>query len=198
MDEDKPIQVTPQLLERVRSGEEEAWRELLDLLTPLVFKIIRNQIRKASEHEDLAQEAFTKIFLKLDQFTGRQPLPHWVSRLTINTCYDWLRRQKARPLVNYADLGETQAELLEKKLSGDSGEDRESLAAMRKLLDRLIATLKPREQIVIRLLDLEEKSVREISELTGWGASKIKVTAMRARRKLHDQMKKIEPSDGHA
>jgi len=193
--DDAPIQVSPQLLARVRSGEEAAWRELVDLLTPLVFKIIRNQVRKVSEHDDLAQEAFTKIFLKLDQFAGRQPFPHWVSRLTINTCYDWLRRQKARPLLNYADLGETQAELIEKKLSGDSGEDRESLAAMRELLDRLIATLKPREQIVIRLLDLEEKSVREIGDLTGWGDSKIKVTAMRARRKLSERMKKLQSQD---
>lgn len=194
---DEPIQVSPQLLARVRTGEEAAWRELVDLLNPLVFRIIRNQVRKVSEHDDLAQEAFAKIFLKLDQFAGRQPFPHWVSRLTINTCYDWLRRQKARPLLNYADLGETQAGLLEKNLSGDSGNDREELAAMRELLDRLIATLKPREQIVIRLLDLEEKSVREISAITGWGDSKIKVTAMRARRKLSERMKKLQSQDSH-
>lgn len=191
------IQISSSLLDRARGGEEAAWAELLDLLSPLVFKIIRNQIRKSSEHDDLAQEAFTKIFLKLDQFRGRQPFSHWVSRLTINTCYDWLRRQKVRPLMSYADLSESQAELLEKKLSGEAGDDRDKLSALRELLDRLIATLKPREQIVIRLLDLEEKSVREISELTGWGASKVKVTAMRARRKLRDQMEKMEARETH-
>ncbi|MGB0145352.1 MAG: RNA polymerase sigma factor, partial [Akkermansiaceae bacterium] len=78
----------------------------------------------------LAQEAFTKIFLKLDQFAGRQPFAHWVSRLTINTCYDWLRRQKARPLVAYSDLSETQADILEKNLAGQSDGNKESLAAM--------------------------------------------------------------------
>jgi RNA polymerase sigma-70 factor (ECF subfamily) len=65
---------------------------------------------------------------------------------------------------------------------------------MRELLDQLIATLNPREQIVIRLLDLEEKTVQDTCNLTGWGASKIKVTAMRARRKLSEQLKKLEPN----
>ncbi|MEN8772457.1 MAG: RNA polymerase sigma factor [Akkermansiaceae bacterium] len=184
--------VSPELLTRVRVGDEEAWRQLVDLLNPLVSKIIRNQVRRTMDHDDIAQEAFTKIFLKLDQFAGKQPFTHWVSRLTVNTCYDWLRRQKARPLVTYSDLGETQAEILEKNLTGQSGENKESLAAMRELLDRLISTLKPREQIVIRLLDLEEKSVQDVCDLTGWGDSKVKVTAMRARRKLSEQLKKLE------
>jgi len=189
---DNPLAVSPQLLSRIRAGEEVAWCELVHLLNPLVLKIIRNQVRHTSDHDDLAQEAFTKIFLKLDQFAGKQPFAHWVSRITINTCYDWLRKHRARPLVSYADLGETQAEIIEKKLAGESADHSEDLAAMRELLDRLIATLKPREQIVIRLLDLEEKTVQDICDLTGWGASKVKVTAMRARRKLSEQLKKLE------
>ncbi|MDB4412490.1 hypothetical protein N9170_03350 [Akkermansiaceae bacterium] len=64
---------------------------------------------------------------------------------------------------------------------------------MRELLNRLIATLNPREQIIIRLLDLEEKSVQNICDLTGWGSSKVKVTAMRARTKLADHFKKLDP-----
>lgn len=184
--------ISSQLLDDVREGHEAAWSELIELLTPLVYKVIRNQVRTHSDHDDLAQEAFTKVFLKLDQYQARQPFPHWVSRITINTCYDWLRRKKVRPLVSYSDLGETQADILEKTLAGEGLEQKESIEAMRTLLDRLISTLKPQEQIVIRLLDLEEKSVQDISDLTGWGASKIKVTAMRARRKLADQMKQLE------
>lgn len=192
---DGSTSVSPELLERVRRGEEEAWQTLVALISPLIFKIIRNQVRRTSDHEDLGQDAFTKIFLKLNQYVGKQPFHHWVSRLTINTCYDWLRKQKVRPLVSYSDLGETQAEIVEKQLSGEQTEDAESLAAMRELLDRLIATLKPREQIVIRLLDLEEKSVHDVCDLTGWGQSKVKVTAMRARKKLAEQLKHINPEE---
>lgn len=189
--EHSPV-ISPSLLATVREGKDDAWRELIELLTPHVYKIVRSQIRSTADHDDLAQEAFTKIFLKLDQYNAEKPLTHWVSRVTINTCYDWLRKQKSRPLVSYADLGENQAEVLEKTLSDESSAPKQSLAAMRELLDRLIATLKPREQIVIRLLDLEEKSVQDVCDLTGWGASKVKVTAMRARRRLADHLQKLE------
>ena len=187
--------VSPELLERVRDGEEAAWQQLVDTISPLVFKIIRNQVRRTSDHEDLGQEAFTKIFLKLNQFVGKQPFHHWVSRVTINTCYDWLRKQKVRPLSSFSDLGETQAEIVEKTLTAESSDQEEDLAAMRDLLERLISSLKPREQIVIRLLDLEENSVKEVCEITGWGESKVKVTAMRARKKLAEQLKHINPEE---
>ena len=188
---DESHTVSPELLERVRDGEEAAWQQLVDTISPLVFKIIRNQVRRISDHEDLGQEAFTKIFLKLNQFVGKQPFHHWVSRVTINTCYDWLRKQKVRPLSSFSDLGETQAEIVEKTLTAQSSDQEEDLAAMRDLLERLISSLKPREQIVIRLLDLEENSVKEVCEITGWGESKVKVTAMRARKKLAEQLKHI-------
>jgi len=193
MDESTIVSTT--LLDRVRRGEERAWQELVNLLNPLIYRIIRNQVRRTSDHEDLGQETFTKIFLKLHQFTGKQPFDHWVSRITINTCYDWLRKHKARPLVSYTDLGETQAEIIEKELAGESTDHNEGLAAMRDLLDRLISSLKPREQIVIRLLDLQEMNVQDICELTGWGASKVKVTAMRARKKLAEHLKKLKQKD---
>lgn len=192
---DESPEISPSLLAAVREGHDEAWRELLAILTPQVYKIIRRQVRSTSNHDDLAQEAFTKIFLKLDQYSAEKPIHHWVARITINTCYDWLRRQKSRPLISYADLSETQTEVLEKTLSDEFEGPKESLDAMRALLDRLITRLKPREQIVIRLLDLEEKSVHNVCELTGWGASKVKVTAMRARRKLADHLHQLESND---
>jgi DNA-directed RNA polymerase specialized sigma24 family protein len=56
----------------------------------------------------------------------------------------------------------------------------------------LLATLKPREQMLVRMLDLEKKSLKEVCVLTGWGLSKVKVTAMRARRKLNENLKRLE------
>jgi RNA polymerase sigma-70 factor (ECF subfamily) len=59
-------------------------------------------------------------------------------------------------------------------------------------VQKLLETLKPQERIILQLMDLEQKSVRETCLLTGWGESKIKVTAMRARRKLNIQLKRLE------
>jgi RNA polymerase sigma-70 factor (ECF subfamily) len=57
-------------------------------------------------------------------------------------------------------------------------------ASARELLERLLSQLKPEDRLVITLLDLEQKSVKQISQLTGWGVPLVKVRAFRARRKL--------------
>ena len=192
MEEPSPA-ITNELLERVRAGDESANRNLVEILYPTVRANVRNHLRKQADHDDVSQEVFLKIFLKIDQYKGPQPFDHWVSRIAVTTCYDWLRKHRVRPLVTYSDLSEAEVELIEKSRQattmGTSDTQRELFSG---LLDKLISTLNPREQIVIRLLDLEERSVREISEFTGWGASKIKVTAMRARRKLIEQLQDLE------
>lgn len=189
---DDPAKITPAMLDAARRGDESAWRLLVETLYPLIAGIIRNHLRREADREDVAQEVFVKIFANLGQYQGRQPFDHWVSRIALNTCHDWLRRIAARPLVSYTDLAEAEREILERTLASDESPPTESPNLLHELLDRLIATLPPREQIVIRLLDLEQRSVAEACDLTGWGASKIKVTAMRARHRLAEQMKRLE------
>ena len=191
--EPEPPTISKELLAAVKEGDESANRSLVEILYPAVRANVRNHLRKRADHDDVTQEIFLKIFLKIEQYRGPQPFDHWVSRIAVTTCYDWLRKQRVRPLVAYSDLSEPEVAVIENSLKATKAEtsntQRELFSG---LLEKLIATLKPREQIVIRLLDLEERSVREIEALTGWGSSKIKVTAMRARRKLAEQIKQLE------
>ncbi|CAN5313541.1 RNA polymerase sigma factor [soil metagenome] len=183
-------------LERVRAGDEAAARQLVEDLYPTIIKIVRSHLPRTVDEEDLAQDIFLKIFTKLDQFNATSTFPAWVSRIALHTCIDSLRRQRARPLFTYADLNTTQSEFLEHALDSASSSTGTPLSLAdplaRDLLNNLISKLKPAEQIVIRLLDLEENSVDETCALTGWGASKVKVTAMRARRKLSAQLQDLE------
>jgi RNA polymerase sigma factor (sigma-70 family) len=175
----------PELLAAVRLGDEMASRRLLEILYPTVIAIIRNHLPNGGQEEDLAQEVFLKVFARLGQFRGEKPLGHWAGRIALHTCYDALRRQRARPLLNFSDLNASESHFLASCASEQAAEtaatDGESA---RELLDKLLATLKPDQQLAIRLLDLEERSVREIAEITGWSLSKVKVTALRARRAL--------------
>ena len=180
------------LLDAARTGEEAAWRELVDRLYPLVAGIIRNHLRREADRDDVAQEVFVKIFANLGQYAGHQPFDHWVSRIALNACRDWLRRIAARPLTCHSDLTDDEREILQRTLASEAPPPDETPAMLSDLLDRMIAALAPREQIVIRLLDLEQRSVQDVCNHTGWGASKVKVTAMRARRKLAEQMQRFE------
>ncbi len=133
-----------------------------------------------------------KVFSRINTYRHEQPFPHWVSRITLNTCYDRLRRQRSRPEIRFADLGREEAAFIESTFSVEEETPPPASRESSEVVEKLIASLKPQEQVILRMLDLEQKSVKEIAGLTGWGSSKIKVTAMRARRKLNNTLKTLE------
>jgi RNA polymerase sigma-70 factor (ECF subfamily) len=145
--------------------------------------------------EDLAQEVFLKMFTRLDQYQGAVPFPHWISRIAVTTCIDHLRAQQRRPEYRWADLPESQAEVLDHVLSDDRDVAPGDAMAARELVDRLLGQLKPDDRLVIQLLDLEQKTLAEISELTGWNQTLIKVRAFRARRKLQKLFQELKSQE---
>lgn len=172
-------------LERVRKRDQAAARELVDHLYPLVLRIVRSHLPRRVQEEDLAQDIFLKMFTRLDQYQGSVPFTHWVSRIAVTTCIDQLRAQKRRPELRWADLSETEADVLDHAIQSESEQAPDDALAARELVEKLLSQLKPEDRIVVQLLDIEQKSVAEISGITGWNGPLIKVRAFRARRKLH-------------
>lgn len=184
-------------LERVRQRDQQAARELVEHLYPQVIRIVRAHLPRRVAEEDLAQEIFLKMFTRLEQYQGAVPFPHWVSRIAVTTCIDQLRAQKRRPEFRWADLSENEAEVLDAVLTNENEVAVNDAMAASELVQKLLAQLKPEDQLVIRLLDLEQKTIAEIARLTGWNQSLIKVRAFRARRKLQklfQELKKQERS----
>ena len=70
----------------------------------------------------------------------------------------------------------------------------EALAA-RELLEKLLDQLKPEDRMVVQLVDLEQKTLVEVAELTGWNTTVVKVRAFRARRKLRILLEKLEAEE---
>ena len=183
MPEDQPFDLAG-CLARVRGRDQAAARELVGHLHPLVVRIVRAHLPRRVAEEDLCQEVFLKMFTRIEQYQGSVPFTHWVSRIAVTTCIDQLRAQKRRPELRWADLSETEASVLDATIVSEGDLGRDSAVAAKELVDRLIAELKPSDQMVIRMLDLEQKSLAEISAITGWNQTLIKVRAFRARRKL--------------
>lgn len=182
-------------LERVRVRDQAACRQLVEQLYPQVIRIVRCHLPRRVAEEDLAQEVFLKMFTRLEQYQGAVPFPHWVSRIAVTTCIDQLRAQQRRPEYRWADLPENQAEVLSNILSDDREAAPGDALAARELVDRLLGQLKPADQLVIRLLDLEQKTLAEISTLTGWNQTLIKVRAFRARRKLQKLFQQLQQEE---
>ena len=168
----------------VRAGDQRAARELVEHLFPLVIRIVRSHLPRRVAEEDLAQEVFLKMFSRLAQYHGAVPFTHWVSRIAVTTCIDHLRAQKRRPEFRWADLSESEADVLDAVLTNERDVPANDALAATELVQKLLGQLKPDDQLVLRLLDLEQKTIAEIAALTGWNQSLIKVRAFRARRKL--------------
>ena len=179
-------------LERVRQRDQEAARQLVDHLYPLVIRIVRAHLPRRVAEEDLAQDIFLKMFTRLEQYRGEVAFTHWVSRIAVTTCIDQLRAQRRRPELRWADLSETEAEVLDSVLTNESAVAVNDSFAARELVDKLLGELKPQDRIVLQLLDLERRSVAEISEVTGWNPSLVKVRAFRARVKLKKLFEELE------
>lgn len=190
-DEDPPFDLVG-CLARVRQRDQAAARELVEHLHPLVIRIVRAHLPRRVPEEDLVQDVFLKMFTRLDQYQGAVPFPHWVSRIAVTTCIDQLRAQKRRPEFRMADLSETEAEVLGKVMTNENDVAANDAMAAHELVHKLLAQLKPDDQLVIRLLDLEQKTIAEISDLTGWNQSLIKVRAFRARRKLQKLFQELQ------
>lgn len=173
-------------LEAVRRHDQEAARLLIEQLYPQVLRIVRSHLPRRMAEEDLAQEIFAKLFERLPQYVPRPGVPfeHWLSRLAVRTCLDALRAERRRPEWRHADLSADELAWLEHLVAENAAPPDGSAASAREFVQKLLAQLSPADRLVITLLDLEQKSVKEISALTGWSATLVKVRAFRARHKL--------------
>ncbi len=177
----------------VRRGEESACSSLIDYLYPVIIPIVRKNRSIHEEEEDILQEIFIKVFSRIKQYSGKGPISHWASRIALNTCYDLLRRQQKQKAFHHIGHELDTMAYLENKNAMDPRKFAEMGGELaEELLDKLLAILTRNERAVIRLLDLEEHSILETCNQTGWGASKVKVTAMRARRKLKRALARLE------
>jgi len=174
----------------VLKGDVSAFEPLVVKYQPRVFATARRYARRESEVEDIVQEVFIKAFQKLSSFRGDAPFEHWLMRVAVRTCYDFLRKYQRNRETALAEISEEEDRWLDSVASSPAGENDDPDAA-RALVARLLEQLSPADRIVITLLEIEGKSVKEIAALTGWSVSLVKVRAFRARAKMRKLLGKI-------
>jgi RNA polymerase sigma-70 factor (ECF subfamily) len=192
-DAEAPAPDLTELVARVRDGGcQDSARRLVEELFPMVLRIVRSHLPRRSSEEDLCQEVFMKTFARIEQWRGQMPFAHWVSRVAVTTCLDALRWQKRRPELRWADLSETEAEVLDNVLHDERDNMSTDAISARELAHKLLATLKPADRLVLTMMDMEGRSVAEVQAVTGWSATLVKVRAFRARRKLRKTFEELE------
>jgi RNA polymerase sigma-70 factor (ECF subfamily) len=179
-----------ELIAAVLKGDAASFEPLIEKYSPRVFATARRYARRESEIEDIVQEVWLKSFQKLKSFRGEAPFEHWLMRLAVRTCYDFLRSHQRTRELPFSDLSEPEDDWLERFIH-QPGDAREDADAARQLVQRVLQHLSPPAQLVITLLEIEDRSVKDISKLTGWSVPLVKVRAFRARAEMRKILAKI-------
>jgi len=177
-----------ELLERIRNGATDDFAEVVRRHQGRVYAILHRYERDAHKIEDLAQETFVKAWRALDQFDGRAPFDHWLSKIAVRVALDHLRREKRRQ--NEIGLPELGDDVLDWLRSGDEKSELDGRAAA-ELLDLAMRELSPLDRVVITMQEIEGRSVKEICEATGASGVAVRVRALRARGRLRRALEKL-------
>jgi len=175
-----------ELIEAVLKGDTASFEPLVEKYSPRLFATARRYARRENEVEDIVQEVWLKAFQKLASFRAEAPFEHWLMRLAVRTCYDFLRQHQRRREASFSELTQPETDWLERFVSQPETAGEQADAA-RLLVQRIMEQLSPPARLIITLLEIEERSVKEIAQITGWSVPLVKVRAFRARA----EMKKI-------
>jgi RNA polymerase sigma-70 factor (ECF subfamily) len=179
-----------ELIAAVLRGDPASFEPLVQKYSPRVFATARRYARRESEVEDIAQEVWLKAFEKLNSFRGEAPFEHWLMRLTVRTCYDFLRVHQRNREWAFSDLSGPETDWLE-RFATQPETAAETADAAKLLVGRVLEKLSPPARLVITLLEIEDRSVREIAQLTGWSMPLVKVRAFRARAEMRKILTKM-------
>jgi len=179
-----------ELIAAVLKGDAASFEPLVEKYSPRVFATARRYARRESEVDDIVQEVWLKAFQKLGSFRGDAPFEHWLMRLAVRTCYDFLRGHQRNREATFSDLTGPEEDWLEHFMSRPESASDDSEAA-RQLVQRILEQLSPPARLVITLLEIEDRSVKEIARLTGWSVPLVKVRAFRARAEMRKLLAKI-------
>jgi len=185
------------LVRRAQSGDEAAFREIVERYQSKVFSIIHGIVRQRNDVEDIAQQVFAKVYFSIRNFDFRSSLITWIYKITVNECFDYLRKRKVRRLVYESDLSEDEVRRVE---NTEPPVDRQPAAdvtlARRDYVVKLLARVSEEERNLLMLKEVEGRSVEELAQITGMNENTIKVKLFRARQKLVKAAQRLDRAPG--
>src|SRR5882757_5900081 len=186
------------LVRRAQSGDEAAFREIVEHYQSKVFSIIHGIVRQRNDVEDIAQQVFTKVYFSIGNFDFRSSLITWIYKITVNECFDYLRKKKVRKLVYESDLSEDEARRVENTEPSVRQVPADVNLARRDYIFKLLTKVSDEERNLLMLKEVEGHSVEELAEMTGMNENTIKVKLFRARQKLVKASSRLKRAPGQS
>ena len=183
--------IDPKIIERAQQGDEEAFTEIIRAYRKRILGTVYRMISRGDDVEDVGQEVFSRLYDSLQQLRAPQVFEPWLYRLTINACYDYLRRKRREVDVRMADLSEEQVVAVDAALSGRKALEEDRKQGARELLGVLLDRVSPEDRMLLVLKEIQGLSLKELSEVYKVNTNALKVRLFRARKRVlraYDEM----------
>jgi RNA polymerase sigma-70 factor (ECF subfamily) len=191
------VPVDRELVRRAQAGDKEAFEELVRRHQHRVFAVAGGILRRREDVEDIAQQVFVKAYFSLKRFDQRAAFSTWLYKITVNECWDLLRKKKVRPLLYESDLSEEQAQRFGAAERLDSGtQDVSDKLQAQQQVENLLQGLDERDRMMLILKEVEGFAIDEIAEILDLNANTVKVRLFRARRRIVNQVRKRKDGSG--
>jgi RNA polymerase sigma-70 factor, ECF subfamily len=179
-----------ELVRRAKGDDREAFELLVRRHQNRVFAVAGGILRNREDVEDIAQQVFLKAYFSLKRFDQRAAFSTWLYKITVNECWDLLRKRKVRPLVFESDLSEEQAkEYQASEEKQDQQPDASEMLETRQQLEQLMGCLEERDRLMLMLKEMQGFTVEEIAEVLDLNGNTVKVRLFRARQRIAERMR---------
>jgi RNA polymerase sigma-70 factor, ECF subfamily len=189
------MQADFELIERARSGDDAAFGQVVSVYRKRILGTISRLIGRPEDVEDVAQDVFLRLYFSLTQLRTAEVFEPWLYRLTVNACYDYLRRQRRRHESRMSDLSEQQVLMADAVAGGKADQDDQYHRGVREFVNTLLSGVSEEDRILLMLKEVEGLSLKELEQIYHVKENALKVRLFRARQRV---LKAFEASKDEA
>ena len=183
--------VEPELLEKARQGDGGAFSQVVSAYRRRILGTISRLIGRPEDVEDVAQEVFLRLYFSLDRLRVPEAFEPWLYRLTVNACYDYLRRSKRLPETRMSDLSEQQVIMADAAAGSLAQSEEQEKERLRAAVTEMFSSVSDEDRILLTLKEVEGLSLKELEGVYGVNENALKVRLFRARQRIIKNTSKV-------
>ena len=178
------MQADFELIERARSGDDAAFGQVVSIYRKRIMGTISRLIGRPEDVEDVAQDVFLRLYFSLDQLRTAEVFEPWLYRLTVNACYDYLRRQRRRHESRMSDLSEQQVLVADAVAGGKVDQEEQYHRGVKEFVNTLLQGVSEEDRLLLVLKEVEGLSLKELEKIYNVKENALKVRLFRARQRV--------------
>ena len=178
-----------ELIGKAQKGDPAAFGQLVSAYRRRIMGTIARLIGRPEDVEDVAQEVFTRLYFSLEQLRTPEVFEPWLYRLSVNACYDYLRRARRRPESRMSDLSEQQVMMADAAAGTRAQSEDVEKRRVRDTVNVLLASVSEEDRLLLTLKEVEGLSLKELEKIYNVNENALKVRLFRARQRILKNLK---------